>query len=233
MTTQYRDHPAHHEVHTDDHIRRDVLAELAWDSRMSGTPIAVAVEHGIVTLTGTVDSYAKKHAAQEAAHRIGGVTDVANDLDVQLPREHVRSDTDVARAVRHALQWDVLVPDSRIESTVTAGFVTLDGTVDLLREREDAAAAVRQLTGVRGLLNRITVSPPKITAEDVCRTIEEVLARRAQREASGIDVKVRDGVVSLTGRVRSWAERQAILGAIGHARGICAVDNQIRIDPYD
>ena len=222
-----------HAARSDDHVRRDVVAELAWDSRLSGAPVTVAVDDGIVTLTGVVECYAKKYAADEAAHRIAGVQDVANDLEVRVPYADVRSDTDIARAVRHALEWDVMVPDERIQSTVSDGFVTLDGTVDLLRQREDAAAAVRQLTGVRGVANRIRVAPPTITADDVEHTIQEVLARRAHREASGIEVTVRDGVVSLAGPVRSWAERQAVLGAVGHARGITAVDNRIRIDPYD
>ncbi len=213
-------------------VRREVLDELGWDSRTSGTAIDVAVADGVVTLTGSVDSYAQKHAAGEAAHRIAGVRDVANDIHVNVPREHVRLDTDLARAVRHALEWDVMVPDSRIESTVSDGFVTLSGTVNLLRERDDAAAAIRQLAGVRGVSNHITVAPPKVTAQDVCRTIEEVLARRAHREAGGIDVSVHDGVVSVKGRVHTWEEREAILGAIGHARGITAVDDQIRVGSY-
>jgi osmotically-inducible protein OsmY len=218
---------------TDDRIRHEVLTELEWDSRLDGSDIHVAADHGAVTLTGTVDSYAEKHAAQEAAHRILGVTDVANDLEVKLPEKHLRSDTAIAHAVRHALEWDVMVPDRRIESTVTDGWVTLDGSVDRLREREDAEAAVRQLTGVQGVLNRITVSAPSITVEDVCRTVDHVLAQRAHREASGIDVKIRDGVVSLAGKVHSWDEQQAILRAVGHARGIRAIDNRIRIDPSE
>jgi osmotically-inducible protein OsmY len=218
---------------SDDRICHDVLAELEWDSRIDGSDIHVAADHGVVTLTGSVDSYATKHAAQDAAHRVLGVTEVANDLDIKLPEKHSRSDTEIARAVRQALEWNVMIPDERIESSVTNGLVTLDGTVERLRERADAEAAVRQLAGVQGVLNRITVSTHGITAEDVGRTIEHVLARRAHREASGIDVKVRDGIVSLTGKVRSWAERQAILGAVGHARGITAIDNRIRIDPYE
>ena len=218
---------------TDDRIRHEVLTELQWDSRVAGGDIHVAADHGAVVLTGTVDSYAKKHAAQEAAHRILGVTDVANDLEVKLPEKHSRSDTAIAHAVRHALEWDVMVPDRRIESTVTDGWVTLDGTVDRLREREDAEAAVRQLTGVQGVRNRITVAASSLTADDVCRTIDHVLGQLAHREANGIDVKVREGVVSLTGKVRSWAEQQAILRALGHARGIHAIDNRIRVEPYE
>ncbi len=218
---------------TDEWIRHEVLEELTWDSRVAGSDVAVGVDQGVVTLTGAVDTYAKKRAAQEAAHRVLGVMDVANDLEVKVSKKFMRTDTEVARAVRHALEWDVLIPDTRIQSNVTAGWVTLEGSVDRLREREDAEAAVRQLAGVCGVSNMITVSPAELTPHDVCRTIEEVLARRAHREASGIGVQVRDGVVTLAGEVRSWAEKQAILGAVGHARGIRAVDDKIRINPYD
>ena len=231
MTTHDEPSRPHRDVEPDDRIRREVLDELAWDSHTSAFAIGVAVDHGVVTLTGTVDSYVQKHAAEAAAHRMAGVLDVANEIHVDVPREHVRSDAGIARAVRHALEWDVMVPDSRIESAVSDGFVTLTGTVNLLREREDAAGAIRQLTGVRGVSNHITVAPANITARELRRAIEDALARRAQREARHIGVTVHDGVVSLKGRVHSWEERQAILGAVGHARGITAVDDQIRVDP--
>jgi osmotically-inducible protein OsmY len=214
-------------------IRREVLDEFQWQSHLAGSRIGVAVDDGVVTLTGTVDSYAKKYAAQEAAHCIRGVTDVANQLEVKVAEEHARSDTEVAHAVRHALEWDVMVPDSRIESSLNEGWVTLDGTVDLWREREDAEAAVRQLAGVRGVSNRIKVGPPSIAASDVCRTIEQVLARRAHRETDAIDVRIHDGVVALDGEVRSWAEKRAILGAVAHARGVKGVDDRIRIRRCD
>ncbi len=218
---------------TDDRIRRDVIDELEWESHPPGSHIDAAVDHGVVTLSGSVDSYAEKVAAQEAARCVLGVTDVANELEVEVPEKHARTDAEVAHAVRHALQWNVMVPDSRIQSTVSNGWVTLEGTVDRWREHEDAEATVRPIAGVRGVSNRIAVAPPEVAAHDVCRTIEEVLARRAHREASAIKVHVRDGVVTLEGQVRSWAEKQAILGAVAHARGIQSVDDQIRISPYD
>jgi osmotically-inducible protein OsmY len=218
---------------SDERIRHEILGELTWDSRITGSDITVGVDHGVVTFTGAVDSYAKKRAAQEAAHRVLGVTDVANDLEVKIDQNFMRTDTEIARAVRHALEWDVLVPDSQIQSNVINGWVTLEGTVGRLREREDAEAAIRQLIGVCGVSNMIRVSPSEITTHDVCQTIEEVLARRAHREASGIGVQVHDGVVTLAGQVHSWPEKEAILGAVGHARGIRAVEDRIRIKAYD
>ena len=216
---------------SDERIRRDIVEELAWDSRVGRADIHVAVQDGVATLTGVVDAYAKKHAAQEAAHQVAGVTDVANEVEVKRIETRAWTDAEIAREVRHALEWDVMVPDRQIQTTVSDGWVTLDGTVERLREREDAEGAVRPLAGVLGVLNRITVSPGRIDPGEVSQLIESVLARRAHREANGIDVRVRDSVVTLSGQVRSWPEKQAILGAVGHARGIVAVDDRMRVDP--
>ena len=124
-------------VKSDAQIHQDVLRELRWDSRVDETEVGVEVDQGVVTLTGTVASYAEKLAAQEAAHRVTGVLDVANDIRVKMPGSEGRTDTEIAQAVRHALAWNVLVPETRITSTVTDGWVTLDGSVERLREPAD------------------------------------------------------------------------------------------------
>lgn len=215
----------------DEEIRRDVTSELEWDTRVEDSTIGVTVDDGVVTLTGTVTSFAKKQAAQEAAHRVPGVLDVANDIIVTITGGRARSDTEIARAVRDALEWDVLVPDDQIHSTVVNGWVTVEGTVDLLREREDAERVVRHLEGVRGVTNNISVSPPKVDPEVIRRAIETALERRAHREAERLEVAVADGLVALSGRVNSWAEKRAVLGAASHARGIRSVKDNLVVDP--
>jgi osmotically-inducible protein OsmY len=154
---------------TDSEIQKDVLGELEWDTRVRATDVGVAVDRGVVTLSGNVDSWAKREAAQEAAHRVAGVLDVANDLEVQLPASGRRSDTDIARAVRDSLEWDVLVPDSRIRSTVYKGEVTLEGDVDFDTQRGDAARAVRNLLGVTRVINRLEVVPTREAARATTR----------------------------------------------------------------
>ena len=124
-------------------------------------------------------SYATKLAAQAAAHRVTGVLDVANDIRVRIPGRQGRTDTEIAQAVRHALAWDVLVPDTSITSTVTDGWVTLEGQVERLREREDAERAVRYLQGVRGVTEQAGVRPPTVQPERVREVIEEALERCA------------------------------------------------------
>lgn len=152
---------------SDTEIKQKVLRELKWDSRITWSEIGVKVFEGVVTLTGTVDSYAKKLAAQQAAHRIDGVLDVANEVEVRPTGEFTRTDSDIALAVRHILQWDALVPDERIHSTVSEGWVTLEGEVDLWREREDAERAVLRLDGVIGIINKITITPARISAGEL------------------------------------------------------------------
>ena len=219
-------------IKTDARIQQDVLKELDWDPRVEETEVGVSVQHGVVTLSGTVTSWAKRMAAQEAAHRVAGVLDVANDIVVKVPGGFGRSDTEIAHAVRNALEWDVFVPDKDIQSTVSNGWVTLTGMVETVAEREDAARAVRNLTGVRGVDNQITVRHPRIAPERIRAAIEEALERRAEREARRIDVTVSpDGAVTLAGHVRSWAERQAVVASARYLRGVRAVHDRLHIDP--
>jgi len=219
-------------IKSDEQIKQEVLGELRWDSRVKETEVGVTVNEGVVTLTGTVDNYAKKIAAQEAARRVVGVLDLANDLRVKLPGSLIRDDTEIARAVRYVLEWDVLVPDQRIFSTVSDGWVTLEGSVDNLREREDAERAVRFLLGVRGVSNELVVSEQGVEPEEVRAVIEEALERRAERAAAHIKVTVDDGAVTLAGSVRSSAEKRAIMGAVSHAPGVRTVHDHLRINPY-
>ncbi len=216
---------------TDTQIHHDVLEELKWDSRVDETEVGVEVDRGVVTLTGTVTSWAKRGAAEEAAHRVIGVLDVANDIVVKLPGGYSQSDTEIAQAVRQALEWDVFVPEEKIRSTVSDGWVTLEGTVERWSQREDAARAVRNLMGVRGVVNKIAVTPAKPVTEDVRKAIEQVLERRAEREAKRIRVDIRDGTVTLTGPVHSWAERKSMLAAARFTPGVRAVEDHLRVEP--
>jgi osmotically-inducible protein OsmY len=216
---------------TDTQIHHDVLEELKWDSRVDETEVGVEIDKGVVTLTGTVTGWAKRVAAEEAARRVIGVLDVANDIKVKIPGGLARTDTEIAQAVRHALQWDVFVPEEEIRSTVSDGWVTLDGTVENWSQRNDAARAVRNLTGVKGVANRITVKPMKPVTEDVHKAIEQVLERRAEREARRIHVDVRNGIVTLTGSVHSWAERKSVVAAARFTPGVREVEDHLVTEP--
>jgi len=217
---------------TDLQIQQDVMRELGWDTRIGPAKVGVEVDKGIVTLTGTLENFAKKHAATEAAHRVVGVLDVANDILVHLAGSPGKTDTEIARAVRSALEWDAFVPDQRIRSNVSDGWVTLEGDVEYLRESEDAARVVRRLDGVKGVWNQIIVKPKKVEPAAVRKMIEEALERRAEREAEQIGVAIEYGRVTLSGKVHSWLEKDAVVGVVGHAPGVQSVNDKLRIEPW-
>lgn len=217
---------------TDYEIKQQVLRELKWDSRIAWAQIGVEVHDALVTLSGTVNTYGRKTAAQHAAHRVAGVLDVANEIEVRPTGTLARTDQEIAKAVRHTLEWDALVPDERIQSTVSEGWVTLEGNVDLWHERQDAEKAVLRLAGVVGVFNKIAIVPRDIDPAELREEIEEALETRADREADRLRIEVKNGAVELWGRVHSWQEKRAVIGSIGHMPGVMAVKEHLRIDPY-
>jgi osmotically-inducible protein OsmY len=153
---------------TDSELKADVTRELAWDTRVDETSIGVAAHHGVVILTGTVSGWGDKHAAEEAAYRVAGVRDLANDIEIKQSWSTTRNDLEIAEAVRSALQWDCFVPHEQIRSTVAnAGAVTLTGAVCTLSERDEVERVVRTLAGVRCVVNQIAIEAP-LVAEDAC-----------------------------------------------------------------
>ena len=219
-------------IKSDSQIKTDVLNELKWDSRVDETEVGVQIKDGIVTLVGSVDVYAKKIASREAAHRVHGVLDVVDELQVKVAGVGAPTDIDIARGVRDALEWDAFVPDEKITSTVSLGIVTLEGVVPTWSQRADAERVVRGLTGVRGVINQISVMAKAVDSSRIKADIEEALERQAEREARRIGVQVKDGVVMLTGRVRSWVEKDTIDRVVGFATGVRRVDDRLVVDPY-
>jgi len=213
-------------------IQRAVTEELAWDCRVDQAAIGVHVRSGIVTLTGDVDAWSKRVAAEEAAHRVAGVLDVANDVRVCVPASGSRSDTEIAAAVRHALEWSVLVPHQAIRSTVSDGEVVLEGEVMYLTQRDDTEKAIQHLAGVRQVTNRISVRAPQSARKtDVQAAIHEALERRAARESGRIRVETKDGAVTLSGACRTWGDKKAVVGAARGTAGVRTVRDELRIEP--
>jgi osmotically-inducible protein OsmY len=213
-------------------IQQAVLQELKWDMRVTETEVGVEVDKAIVTLSGTVSSYAKKLAAQEAAHRVNGVLDVANEVEVQIPNHMGKTDTEIAQAIRNALQWDVLVPADNINSTVANGWVTLNGEVNFWYEREDAEQAIRHLLGVRGVSNQLMITPTKYPqAPELKSLIEKALERRADSEAQKVEVTVHGGTITLSGGVPSWKDKQEIISEVSHAPGVQNIRDYLFVIP--
>ena len=215
----------------DEQIQKDVLAELKWDARVAPNEIGVAVKDGIVTLTGMVDSFAKKWAAEEAAHRVRGVKALANDIKVKLPASSERTDDDIARAVVHGLEWDAFIPIDRLDVTVSQGWVTLKGDVEWQYQKQDAERVVRRIQGVKGVSNLITVKP-RVLPTELKQKIEEALIRSAKTDAQRIVVETQGSKVILKGTVRSWAEREEAEQVAWNAPGVTEVDSRIVSSNY-
>jgi osmotically-inducible protein OsmY len=213
---------------TDEQMQKDVLAELKWDARVMPNEIGVVVKNGIVTLTGWVDSYPKKWAAEEAAHRVRGVKAVANDIEVRLPNSLERTDADIAAAAVHALESDASLSIDKLDVTVSKGWLTLKGEVEWQYQKEDAERVVSRLTGVKGVTNLIIVKP-RVTPSELKRKIEQALVRNAQTDAQRITVEVQGTKVILKGTVRSWAEREEAERVAWLAPGVTEVENRITL----
>jgi osmotically-inducible protein OsmY len=216
------------ETFTDEQIQREVLAEMKFEPRVQPNEIGVAVKNGVVTLTGFVDSYTKKWAAEDAAHRVRGVKAVANDIEVRLSSLFERTDTDIAAAAVRALEWDAFVPTDKLDVTVSKGWVTLKGEVEWNYQKDDAERVVRRLAGVKGVSNLITVKP-RLKPSELKGKIEHALVRSAETDAKRITVEVDGSKVILKGTVRAYAEKQEAERVAWSAPGVTSVENRITI----
>jgi osmotically-inducible protein OsmY len=211
------------DVRTRDAVRR----QLEWDPEIDAGELGVAAKGGVVTLTGFIDSYSAKLAAERAAKRVRGVRGVANDIAVRLRLE--RTDADIASDVVRALELRSTVPSS-VQAAVHNGRVSLTGRVNWLYQQRDAEKAVRHVRGVRGVLNHITVAPRSVE-RDVRHRIVEALHRNANIDARHITVTVAGDRATLSGSVRSWLQRDSAERAAADAPGIAHVENRLAVEP--
>ncbi len=213
--------------YSDEQIQKNVLEQFKWDARIAPNEIGVTVKDGVVTLVGFVDSYWKKWNAEEIALKVAGVRAVVNELEVKLPSGAVRTDEDIGRSVKQALDLAPDVPDS-VKAVVNDGWVTLTGDVEWYYQKEAAERRVRDVAGIVGVINDIEVKP-KTRAEDIKRRIEQALVRTAETDAKNIDVEARDGQVVLKGKVHSWNEKREAELEAWLAPGVKEVVDQLEI----
>ncbi|HEY7501258.1 MAG TPA: BON domain-containing protein [Vicinamibacterales bacterium] len=211
----------------DERLKMTVMNQLAWDPEVDASLIGVTAKEGIVTLSGYVDTYGGKLAAERATRRVYGVKAVANELEVKLSM--TRIDPDIAKDALEALKNRIDVPLG-IAVTVRDGYVTLTGKVEWMFQKLSAERAVKYIRGVRGVLNYITLKPA-VSPKDVQKRITEALHRHADLDARRIHIDAEGPKVILTGTVRSWTEKDEVQRAAWRAPGVETVDNRINVVP--
>jgi len=210
-------------------VRDAVQHQLQWDPSVDASAVGVAALNGAVTLTGFIDSYRGKLAAERAAKRVRGVRAVANDIDVRLTL--ARTDADIASDVVRVLELRSTIPET-IQAVVHDGHVTLTGKARWLFQKQDAERVVHHIRGVRGIQNYVTVTPENVT-KDVRHRIVEALHRNASVDAQHILVTVTGDTAVLSGTVASLLQREAAEDAAAQAPGIARVDNRIVVEPRE
>lgn len=214
---------------SDYQIQEDVMEELKWQPFLKASEIGVAVKNGVVTLSGHVDSYSKKLAAENAAKKVVGVKAVAEDIEVGISPSYHKTDAEIAEAVLDALKWHNAVQEEKIKIKVEDGNVRLEGEVEWEYQRTMAKTAIENLSGVRLITNLIIVKP-KISPSDIQKKINAAFHRSATVDSSKIEVEADGSRVTLRGTVRSIAEREDAENAAWFAPGVISVVNNIEIE---
>jgi osmotically-inducible protein OsmY len=209
-------------------LQKKVLDALDWEPSLDAGRIGVAATGGVVTLSGQVSSYADRWTAERVVKQMAGVKGLANELEVKLPGDSRRTDTDLASAAVRALEWDVQVPHQKIKVRAADGWISLEGQVEWQYQREAAERAVRHLLGVRGVSNQLTLTA-RVTPMDLKNRIEAAFKRTAELEARKIRVETKGSTVILDGTVHTWAERDEAERAVWAAPGVAVVEDHLAV----
>lgn len=213
---------------TDATLQKDVMEELKWQPAIDASEIGVAVNDGIVELSGTVGTFAEKRAAEKAALRVAGVTGVVEDIHVKLGFASERTDLEIAEAAINTLRWNSSVPKDKIKVKVEKGWVTTEGKVDWMFQKNAAKRAIDKLVGVKGVIDLVTVAP-HVHPSDVQKKITAAFERNAIIDANNIHVATQGDKVILSGTVRSYAEKRDAERAAWNAPGIALVENKLDV----
>ena len=217
----------------DEVIRKNVMDEIQWTPQLRpiATQIGVIVKDEAVTLSGTVDYYGQKLAAEQAAKRVKDVKVVAVDINVKSTGfSDTTSDTVIADAVRNVLRWHAAVNNDKINIKVEDGWITLEGTVDWEYERKAAQRAVEHLRGVMGVINIIKINPRKVESSEIKKKIRAAFHRHATVDSSQVHVATHNDRVTLTGTVRSWTERRDAEDVAWSMPGVTTVENKLEVE---
>jgi osmotically-inducible protein OsmY len=233
LLSQFFDQPREdNRMKTDQDLKNDVLAELAWDPRLHSNEIGVIAKDGAVTLTGMVRSYAERLAAERAAKRVKGVRAIAQAIEVKLPEQIAQSDEGIAERIARLLTWNSTFRNTNVLAEVRRGYVTLTGEVEWPHQSRTAEQRVGELEGVVGIANCIKVRErtPPVTSRDVARQITRALHRHASVEASNVHVSVTAGKVTLEGTIPTYPERELVEEAVWATAGVKAIEDHLKVE---
>lgn len=214
---------------TDSELKKDVQDELSWEPSIDETKIGVAVENGIVTLSGEIDSYGTKLATEKAAKRVYGVRAVVENITVKHPSGFSKSDVDIAKSVLNALKWHSAIPVETIMVKVEKGWVYLTGEVKWAFQRDSAAKAIMNLSGIKGISNNISIKHD-VEPVEVSKRIKDAFERSAEIDAKRIIVAVNGHTVTLSGKVKSIKEKEEAQHAAFNAPGVFSVQNNLQVE---
>jgi osmotically-inducible protein OsmY len=215
---------------TDLEIQNDVIDELKWETYLKASDIGVSVKNGIVTLSGMVDLYSKKRAAEQAAYRVDGVQAVAEDIIVKFGPTFKKTDSEIAEAVINAMKWHSIIPEDKIKIKVEDGWVTVTGDVEWTYEKNAVKYAIENLSGVKGINNMIAIKPKmNVNTATVKQKIEEAFRRNATIDSDNIFVENKGNKIVLKGIVRSYAEKNDAEHASWNAPGVTEVENKLEV----
>lgn len=210
-------------------LQTDVQDAIKWEPLMHAAEIGVTVKDGVVTLTGTVDSYGKKLEAEKAAKNVSGVKAVVEQIEVEFPHSWSKTDNDIAVEVLNALKSNWIIPAEKVKVKVENGLVTLDGELHWNFQREAAKTAVRYLSGVKGLTDNIIIKSE--THDEIEKTsVESALKRNWNINDNDIRVQATGHTIKLTGSVNSWFQKDEAARMAWDAPGVWSVENELAVD---
>ena len=213
---------------TDLEIQKDVLTELMHDPHIHAGHIGVEVSNGVVTLSGHVESYYEKWKAEKATKQVKGVNALAQEIKVILPGSSTRSDSEISYQIQSLINWSNINPDNNIKAKVEAGFITLSGTVESHSQKELVQHLIANLIGITGICNLINVEP-KLSIPLVKKDITDSFRRQAIDEANNLDIAIDNNIVTLSGKVHSWSERNSAVNAAWTIPSVKNVVDKIQI----